>query len=394
MRTFFLLTTVLGLLAIAQPQGRGPDGPSQPANAAPVGRGGTPAGPAYNAQSDRTVTFRFRAPSATLVQLSGDFADNPQTMTKGDDGFWTTTIGPLRPALYTYVFLVDGVRALDPASSMVATADRSPGSSMFEVKGSVAAPYSPQNVPHGSVHINYYSSAKFGHAVRMVYVYTPPGYESNRDKYPVLYLLHGAAGTESSWVTAGRANVIMDNLIAAGRAKPMIVVMPYGRPGESPAMDPFVPPLEPVQNPTGVNAFPNDVVEDVLPFVEKTYRITGKPDDRAIAGLSMGGNQSLQIGLNHLDLFHSIGAFSPVIYNRTVERDQEAALSDPNAMNKKLEVFALYVGDQDSLLDSNKSYHLLLEVKKIKHTFTVSGEGHVWRNWRDYLADFVPKLFR
>jgi enterochelin esterase family protein len=277
---------------------------------------------------------------------------------------------------------------------MVGSADRNPGSSIFEVKGAVAAPYSPQNVPHGTVHINYYTSSKFNSAVRMVYVYTPPGYEAG-GKYPVLYLMHGAGGTESSWVTVGRANVIMDNLIAGGRAKPMIVVMPYGRPGESPSMDPFVPTLPPAPTPsTGATAFPNDVIEDVIPFIEKTYRASNKPDDRAIAGLSMGGNQTLQLGLNHTELFHSIGLFSPVIFNPSVDQDFAVPFSKVSDVNKQLKVFAMYIGDKDTLFESNKSFHLLLEVKKIKHTFSPGEEGHVWRNWRDYLADFAPKLFR
>lgn len=344
----------------------------------------------YEVRPDRTVIFRLRAMDATNVQVSGDFADGTTPMTKNADGLWTASVGPLRPALYTYVFTVNGVRVLDPVSAMVGTTDRSPGNSLFEVKGDVAAAWDPQVVPHGTVHVNYYNSKKFGGALRMVYVYTPPGYESSTARYPVMYLMHGAGGSESAWVTAGRANIILDNLIAQGKAKPMVVVMPYGRPGVSPSIDPTPAPPAPANAPT----FPQDVVEDVIPFVEKLYRVVANADNRAIVGLSMGGNQTLQIGLTHLDTFHSIGAFSPVIFNATVDQDHAPAFADVAATNKKLKLFRIYIGDTDTLLESNKSYHALLEHRGIKHTFTLTKEGHVWRNWRDYLVDFTPQLFR
>ena len=165
-----------------------------------------------------------------------------------------------------------------------------------------------------------------------MYVYTPPGYEKSTARYPVLYLMHGAGGTESTWFTAGRANIILDNLIAQNQAKPMIVVMPYGRPGPGTMVD-AVPPLV-----TGGQAFPQDVVEDVVPFVEKLYRVTANADNRAIAGLSMGGNQTLQIGLTNLDKFRYIGAFSPVIFNATVDKDHAPAFADVAATNKQLKL--------------------------------------------------------
>jgi enterochelin esterase-like enzyme len=334
--------------------------------------------------------FRLRAPEATAVQVTGDFgAATP--MTKGEDGTWTATVGPLRPAIYNYAFTVNGVRALDPANPWTGTADRTPGASQFEVKAEAPAPYDPQAVPHGTLHINYYNSKKFGGALRMVYVYTPSGYETSSTRYPTLYLMHGAGGNESSWVTGGRANIILDNLIAQRKARPMIVVMPYGRPNESTTLNPAAtaPPAAP-----GTPVFPNDVVEDVVPYIDKTYRTASGADNRAIAGLSMGGNQTLHIGLNNLDTFHYIGAFSPVIFNETAEKDHAPAFADMAATNKKLKVFYIYCGDADTLFASNKSFHELLDQKKLKHTFVETKEGHVWRNWRDYLADFAPRLFR
>lgn len=348
-----------------------------------------PAQPGFKVNPDRTVTFTLRAPEATAVTVAGDFG-NAVPMSRNAEGVWTATVGPLRPAIYNYNFTVNGVRALDPANPWLGTADRNPGSALFEVPSDAPMPWDPQPVPHGALHIHYYNSTTFNHALRMLYVYTPPGYESSNARYPALYLMHGAGGNEASWVTAGRANLILDNLIAQGKAKPMVVVMPYGRPGTPPALDPFAPP----PGAEGAILFPNDVVADVVPFAEKNYRLLAGADNRAIAGLSMGGNQTLQIGLNHLDTFHAIGAFSPVIRMAQAEQDYAPAFADVGATNRKLKLFYIYCGVDDTLFESNKSFHALLERKGIRHNFVETGEAHVWRNWRDYLVDFVSRLFR
>jgi enterochelin esterase-like enzyme len=354
------------------------------------GRGAAAAtSPAYEVHPDRTVTFKLRAPEATTVTVSGDFAQNPLTLTKGTDGTWSVTSAALRPAIYRYAFTVNGVSMIDPANPMIGTSDRGFGGSLFEVKANQPSPWDVQDVPHGTVHINYYTSKKFS-AQRLMYVYTPPGYDSTTTRYPALYLMHGAGGVESSWFTDGKANLILDNAIASGQAKPMIVVMPYGRPGQAATFGPSNIPAPPAN---GV-LFPNDVVEDVIPFAEKNYRISPRPDDRAIAGLSMGGNQTLQVGLTHLDIFHYIGAFSPVVMTASAEQDFAPALADPSATNKKLKLFYIYCGKTDTLFDSITSFHKLLDDKKVAHKFVETEEWHVWRNWRDYLADFAPRLFR
>jgi enterochelin esterase-like enzyme len=354
------------------------------------GRGG-PAQLAYEVHPDRTVTFKLRAPQANSVSVSGDFVQMAPPMTKGEDGMWTVTVGPLRPAIYYYVFNVDGVRALDPANPFSTTNDRTDGQSMFEVKGDQPAPYDYQPVPHGEVRINYYVSKKFD-APRMIWVYTPPGYDTSTQKYPALYLLHGAGDSEAGWVEVGRANFILDNLIAAGKAKPMIVVMPYGRAGRSATIEASPFPAAPQAAP-GAPIFPNDLVEDVIPFAEKQYRISAKADDRAIAGLSMGGEQTLEIGLTHLDLFRYIGAFSPAILGNS-EETFKTVFADPAAANKKLKLFRMYIGKEDMLYQSNVTFDALLTKHQIKHSFIQTEEWHVWRNWRDYLADFVPQIFR
>ncbi len=373
MRNTALVLLWIGLSALlfAQAPGRG-RGPAQP--------------PSYTVNPDRTVTFHLRAPEATAVTVSGDFAQTPQAMTKADDGTWSFTTAALRPAIYDYTFSIDGFRANDPSNPLLKSGDRTT-STMFEVKGDQPAPYDIQPVPHGAVRIEYYVSKKF-EAPRMIWVYTPPGYETSKGRYPALYLLHGAGDTEAGWVTIGHANLIMDNLIAEGKAKPMIVVMPYGRPGPSATLGPAAP--APVAEPGVI--FPNDLIEDVIPFAEKTYRISAKADDRAIAGLSMGGNQTLQIGLNHPDTFHYIGAFSPVVINP--EQAFKNALADPKGTNQKLKLFYIYIGKLDTLFASNQSFDQLLTEHQIRHTFVQSEEWHVWRNWRDYFADFAPRLFR
>ncbi len=335
---------------------------------------------------DRTVTFRLRAPDATDVKVAGDFVQGAQAMTKADDGVWSVTLGPLSPAIYDYTFRISGVAVLDPVNPMIKPGERS-SASMFEVPAEKPAPYDWQGVPHGTVHVSYYDSKSLG-VPRRIDVYTPPGYESGRGSYPVLYLLHGSGDTEQGWTTIGRANLILDNLIAAGKAKPMIVVMPYGRAREDVYLAPFATPAP------GQTAFENDLLKDVMPYAEKMYRISAKPDERAIAGLSMGGGQALSIGLHHLELFHTVGAFSAGIRNQNFEEQYKDLLADPSATNTKLKVFFIACGKADGLFAASEALHTALEKHQIKHTFAPSEEGHVWRNWRNYLAEFTPQLFR
>jgi enterochelin esterase-like enzyme len=337
-------------------------------------------------KQDRTVTFRMRAPEATDVKVGGDFIQGPQQMTKDDEGIWSVTLGPLNPAIYSYTFRVNGVAVVDPVNPMIKLGERS-SESMFEIPGEKPAPYDMENVPHGTVHVSYYESKSL-EAPRRIDVYTPPGYESGKGTYPVLYLLHGSGDTEAGWTTIGRANLILDNLIAAGKAKPMIVVMPYGRVRPDVYLAPFA-----TAN-TQPDAFSNDLLNDVIPMVEKMYRISGKPDQRAIAGLSMGGGQALQIGLHHLDQFHSIGAFSAALRAQNVEEQYKDVLGDAAGTNKKLKVFYIACGKADALFAPAQAFDETLTKHEIHHTFAPSEEGHVWRNWRNYLADFTPQLFR
>jgi enterochelin esterase family protein len=337
---------------------------------------------------DRTVTFQLSAPKASSVEVSGDFAAAALALTKSDDGEWSVKVGPLNPAMYNYTLSIDGVHVTDPQNPAVKLGDRS-SESMFEVPGDKPAPYDVQAVPRGTVHINWYDSKSVG-APRSIWVYTPPGYESGSAKYPALYLLHGSGDTETGWTMVGRANIILDNLIAAGKAKPMIIVMPYGRPtqevyfGAGPAQ----------QQGGGGNAWENDLLTDVIPYVENMYRVNATADSRAIAGLSMGGGQALRTGMTHLDTFHYIGAFSAAAGGGNVEQQYKEFFADPAATDKKLKLFYVACGKTDSLFPGSEALVAALEKANIKHIWAPSEEGHVWRNWRNYLADMAPRLFR
>jgi enterochelin esterase-like enzyme len=337
------------------------------------------------------VKFQVRAPEATVVKLTGDFVTGPQDMTKGEDGYWTVTVGPLKPNVYNYKFSINGVSNIDPNNPMVKEGDRS-SESMFEVPGDAPAVWDIQAVPHGTVHVNLYQSKSLG-VTREMWVYTPPGYEAGKASYPVLYLLHGSGDTENGWVTVGRANLILDNLIAAGKAKPMVIVMPYGRTSAEVTLVAPAPRVEGAAAPDR-NAFANDLLGDVIPFVEKMYRVEAKADARALAGLSMGGGQTLQIGPTHPDVFHYIGAFSAGGGGSNYEELYKDLFANPAAANKKIKVFFIACGKADSLFAGSQKLHETLDSHQIKNTFVASEEGHVWRNWRDYLTELAPQLFR
>jgi beta-lactamase class A/enterochelin esterase-like enzyme len=371
-----------GLLMIADLAKLIVDGMAKPA-AAPATP--APALKTYEVSADRKVTFRLRAPQATTVAVSGDFVQGAQLMQRGNDGVWSVTLGPLNPAIYSYTFRVNGVSVLDPSNPMIKQGEAG-SASMFEVPGDKLAPYDMQNVPHGTVHVNWYSSKALD-VPRRIDVYTPPGYEASKAMYPVLYLLHGSGDTETGWTNCGKADMILDNLIAAGKAKPMIVVMPYGRARR----DVY---LGPISGPPDANAFEDDLLKDMIPFAEKMYRISGVADDRAIAGLSMGGGQAMRIGLHHTELFHAVGMFSAGARNVNYEEQYKDLLADPSATNKKMKVLYIACGKTDSLFAGAQSFHETLEKHGVRHKFVASEEGHVWRNWRDYLADLTPMLFR
>jgi enterochelin esterase-like enzyme len=340
---------------------------------------------------DRRVTFRLVAPKATDAILTGEFMDGGKSLEKDDNGVWKITVGPLEPEIYNYNFTIDGVRTIDPNNPNVKTGSTpSTISSILEVPGERPAFYDGQPVPHGEVHTHWYRSKSLN-ALRRLTVYTPPGYGRNaQTRYPALYLFHGANADETAWIRLGHANLILDNLFAAGKARPFVVVMPFGY-GIPPGTTQPAAAAQTV--PDNTTLFGRDLMEDVIPFIESQYHIYTDRDHRAIAGLSMGGGQSLGIGLNHLELFSQVAGFSAALRPAEFQKTFGALAADPEAANKKLRLLWVGCGNQDSLFAPAKSFSEFLSQHKIRHTFKESAGAHTWIVWRRYLNELAPLLF-
>jgi enterochelin esterase-like enzyme len=345
--------------------------------------------------SDNRVTLRLTAPTAQKVQLQPGGADNglgkgPIDMSRDDKGVWSITLPAAVPGFHYYWFLVDGLAVNDPGSDTFFGWGRQ--TSGIEVPEPGADYYEARSVPHGDVRQRLYESKVTG-AWRRAYVYTPPDYDANvKTRYPVLYLQHGAGENATGWTKQGRANLILDNLIAAGKAKPMIVVMDTGyatKPGATP-----------VQGTTGApqvpNAFEDVVVTDLIPMIDASYRTLKDRDSRAMAGLSMGGGQTLQITSNHLDLFAWIGSFSAPLRNFDVKTSMNGALTDAASFNKRVRLLWIGAGTGEAAIhEAATKLHASLEAAGIKHVvFESAGTAHEWQTWRRSLNDFAPRLFR
>lgn len=357
---------------------------------------------------NNTVTFRFKAPKAVRVQLTGDFlpvqknakfeAPGIVDLKEGQEGVWEyTTPEPLKPELYSYSFIVDGLRMNDPANVYLIR-DVSTLTNVFIIGGDRADFYKVNPVPHGTVFRIWYDSPALGLERRMT-VYTPAGYETSGKRYPVLYLLHGMGGDEEAWISLGRTAQILDNLIAQGKAKPMIVVMPNGNasqeaaPGESSRG--MVPPT--MQLPKTMEGSYEQAFPEIVKFIDKNYRTIKSKSGRAIAGLSMGGFHSLHISKQYPDMFNYIGLFSAAIMpNKEVSspiyENMEGKLKVQ--FDKNLALYWIAIGKTDFLYKANEEYRKLLDEKGYKYTYYESDEGHIWKNWRIYLTEFVPMLFR
>ncbi len=335
--------------------------------------------------ADRMVTFRVRAPNASNVTVSGEWPGT-KSLTNDTRGNWSVTFGPLAPELYGYSFSIDGFQTLDPGNPAVKPA-RQPRTSILEVPGNppLLHEFNPA-VPHGTVREHWYQSKSLGKR-RSLHVYTPPGYDKSRRDLPVTYLLHGSGDNDATWAALGRANVIMDNLLAAKRAKPMIVVMTDGHPYVSP---PGVSPTNVTERGRNTKAYERDLVEDVMPYIEANYRTINKRESRAIVGLSMGGGQSLHAGLNHLDRFAWVGAMSAAVPGTN---DISSVFADVKVTNKKLKLLWIAIGKDDFLLNRNKPFDESLTASGINHTFKITEGNHSWPVWRKYLAEFAPLLF-
>ena len=397
------------------------------------GRGGAqaPQVTSPEIQADRRVTFRVLAPQAQAVRLAaGDIpgVGNTTQLTKGDNGVWEVTIGPLDPGAYRYNFNVDGVSTIDPRSPFISESNNNvwslvyvPGSDFMDTK----------NVPHGTVaEVTYYSTALS--TFRRMHVYTPPGYERSTDKYPVFYLLHGAGDNDDAWTSVGRAGFILDNLISAKKAKPMVVVMPAGHTRRV---------TQGIGGRTGNDEFVKDFTMDVKPYIEKNYRVLTDRAHTAIAGLSMGGNHTLLVAIPHLDQFAYIGVYSSGLLGAFPqlntgrrgnappatpaaaaapapaaapaaapapaapaaaalgptadewEKDNAATLDNAN-LKKGVKLFWFATGKEDFLLTTTNATVELFKKHGFTPVFKESEGGHTWINWRNYLNEFAPQLFQ
>lgn len=337
--------------------------------------------------SDSRVTFRFRAPNAKEVFLAREGAQRVP-MQKDEQGVWSLTTDPLEPDLYGYSFVADGVSLIDPSNPRMKP-NLLNTQSVVHVPGPASLPWEINNVPHGSLHRHFYKSGIVGDD-RDFYVYTPPGYDpDSRTAYPVLYLLHGFSDDASGWTAVGLAHVILDNLIALGKAKPMLVVMPLGY--GAPEILSRGGPRDPSLGRRNVERFRDATLQEVLPQVEQSYRVSKDRNQRAIAGLSMGGSESLNTGLNALDRFAWVGAFS----SGGLGEDFNAAFPKLDSKgNEQLRLLWIACGKEDRLIESNRKFLDWLKSKGVRYTWIETSGAHTWMVWRRNLAEFVPLLFR
>jgi enterochelin esterase family protein len=374
---------------------------------APAGRGGR-GGPAIvspEVSSDRRATFRLYAPNARKVTVNGEWPKgNGIAMTKDDAGVWSVVTDPIAPEVYFYSFDVDGLTLSDP---------RNPRRNALFVPGPESAAYQVRDIPHGDLRQVWYSSPTMKTRRRMT-VYTPPGYNRSKESYPVLYLLHGWGGDEEEWTSAGYTPQIMDSLLAENKIKPMIVVMPNGHPDEQAAPHVLPAPGRSTLPTAAVSEMhtrlsSQGMLDDVIPFVEANYRVKANRENRAIAGLSMGGEQATYIGLNHLDRFAWIGTFSGafvMLPGRTAPAGQRDSSISVDALqqnfpelnagaNQKLHLLYFSCGTEDGLIKANRDMKDWLKSKEVRFVdVETPGYAHVWRYWRISLLDFAPRLFR
>ncbi|MBY5950585.1 MAG: alpha/beta hydrolase-fold protein [Cyclobacteriaceae bacterium] len=359
---------------------------------------------------DNSVTFRLFAPNAETVEITGDFLPTTKVETpmgemdgpgkvelsKDENGLWSYTSETLGPELYNYAFLIDGFRTTDPNNPFLIR-DVASSTNIFIIGGGHAELYKTNDIPHGSVTRRWYDSPGLD-MDRRITIYTPPGYEKSSAEYPVLYLLHGAGGDEEAWISLGRTAQIMDNLIAQGKAKPMIVVMPNGNviqdgaPGEG-SRNYYKPQF---MIPKTMDGTYEGAFEDIINFVESNYRVKANKENRAIAGLSMGGFHTLHISRYYPNTFDYIGLFSAAIMPREDATGKVYSDFDQTLQVQMENGYKLYwiaIGKTDFLYDANTAYRAKLDGMNMPYEYVESEGGHTWRNWRVYLSQFAPQLF-
>lgn len=350
--------------------------------------------------ADNHVSFSIYSENAQSVAVSGSWMGFGERadMKKNGDGVWSVTVGPLEPSMYHYNFVIDGVSAIDPANPK-AMRDGTRYASTLIVPGSGSDLFEVKDIPHGSVTKVWYHSPSLDKTRRM-YVYTPPGYEDSKEKYPVLYLLHGGGGDEDAWTSLGRANYILDNLIAAGKAKPMIVVMTNGNPDQKVAITETQPDPNADRLIIATEKFPVSLVNDVIPYVEGHYRVNANSANRAIAGLSMGCLHTQIASLNNPTMFKYMGLFSlglhPDDNNLKEIMKPLIAAYDKNleTLKKNYKLFYIGVGREDFVYDGVQILRKKLDDNNFEYLYNETDGGHTWANWRTYLSDYAPRLFK
>jgi enterochelin esterase-like enzyme len=348
---------------------------------------------------DKKVTFRYLAPSAKEVKLGGSqFGAANVLMKKDSIGIWSVTVGPVKPDIYPYSFTVDGVTVMDPANEDFFPNERFKAS-LVDVPDFTPLVHAIRDVPHGSVNYEYYTSAQ-GTTGTLV-VYTPPGYDKDATKkYPVFYLISGTTDTEETFFKVGRTNFILDNLIAEGKAAPMIVAMPYGniearvaeQKGEVKPADPTGRESSDAMN--RMKAFAEDMTKNIIPYVDRTYRTIPNREARAIGGFSRGGGQTLRTAFWNMDKFAWICCYSAYLLPTEMESSYQSLVSNPEATNKQLKLLWVSVGTEDFLYNNTAEFLNYLTSKKINYKSLVTGGGHTWMNVKTYLAETAQLLFK
>lgn len=337
---------------------------------------GPPAISSPDVLADNRIRFSYYAPQAQKVSLSAEFLARPLAMQKDAKGIWSVTVPPVEPDIYPYSFWVDSVETADPNNTYLFANERFKRS-MVDVPGDQPLVHALQDVPHGKVDYRYYQSETLG-STRPLLVYTPPGYKADgKTKYPVLYLIHGGSDTEETWTKVGRANFIADNLIARGKAKPMIIVMPYGNVRPSPMQD-----------------FTQDVLKDIIPFVEANYAVLTDSRHRAIAGFSVGGGQTLNIGLLNPDKFAWVCSYAPYTATDEFRRNFTNWSPDAQKLNRQLQLFTISVGTEDFLYESVQQNIAMFNEKGVKLATEIVPGGHTWMNCRRFLSSSLSQLFK
>jgi enterochelin esterase family protein len=368
------------LFAVPALQAQTPS-PVTTTNAAPRRAMGQPPVRSAEISEDRQVTFRIRANQADEVVVNGQWPNGRTAMTKDTNGVWSVTVGPIDPGVWEYSFQIDGVSMIDPGNPAIKPM-REPRTSILHLPGQPPLLHDFRDVPHGVVRQHAYRSQALGR-LRNLAVYTPPGYDQSPEtSYPLLVLQHGSGDNQDTWVAHGKAHWILDNLIAEKRARPMVVVMLDGHTAVAGgAGGP--------QNNTVL--FERDLLEDVLPMVEKAYRLKSGAEHRGIVGLSMGGGQSLTIGLNHSDRFAWVGGFSAAVPSK---ESVATAMDHADTTNGRLKLLWIACGKDDFLLRRNEDFIGLLKERNIRHDWRLTDGNHSWPVWRTYLAQFAPLVFQ